>query len=322
MPTVHRFEPSGLNCHGFVGSARAAVMTVASGDEIVSQTLDSRWHTLKQSNLGSYDQLESVDFRAEADRGHACNGPIAVAGALPGDCIEVELLEIRPADWGWSASGGWSSPLNDRLKVSQSPAFRMLWALADGVAISEFGDRISLAPFLGFIGLAPKDVGPLSTIPPRATGGNIDCKQLTVGSRLFLPVEVAGGMLSFGDGHAVQAHGEAGGVAIECGMALVRLRVCLHKGLGLSRPRAVTPTGDITFAFDPSVDVAWGVALNDMVAWLVEQHGIQRARAISLCSLGADLHITQVANGVCGVHCCWNRNLEIGVCAPFGERDV
>ena len=68
-----------------------------------------------------------------------------------------------------------------------------------------------LRPFLGVIGMPPSEPGLYPTSPPRRTGGNIDCKELVSGSRLFLPIEVAGGLVSVGDGHALQGDGEASG---------------------------------------------------------------------------------------------------------------
>ena len=141
-----------------------------------------------------------------------------------------------------------------------------------------------------------------TSVPPRPTGGNIDCKELVAGSTLFLPIAVAGGLFSLGDGHAVQGDGEVAGPALECPMDEVRVTLALRPDLRLSMPRAHTPGGWITFGFDEDLNRATYAALNDMLDLMQELHDLDRREAVALASLVVDLRVTQVVNGVRGVH--------------------
>src|SRR5213076_2765178 len=133
-------------------------------------------------------------------------GPIAVSGAMRGDTLEVELLEIVPADWGWTAAIPGFGLLADEFP----DAALRITRLVDGAAQFLPGVRIPLAPFCGELGVAP--IGPArSTIPPTETGGNMDTRHLTAGTRLWLPVQVPGALFSLGDGHAAQGDGEVCG---------------------------------------------------------------------------------------------------------------
>jgi len=218
--------------------------------------------------------------------------------------LEVQIGEIRPGPWGWVVAGGWDSPLNRRLGVAEGEEVLHLWTLnADTMTgRNQYGHEVALRPFMGVMGM-PEDVAGLqSTTPPRVTGGNLDCKELVAGSSLFLPVAVPGGLFSVGDGHATQADGEVSGLAIECPMERVELTFRLHPQMSLTTPRANTPAGWITLGLNEDLDEAMHLALNAMLDLMGEMHGLERRDALALASLVVDLHVTQVVNGVQGVH--------------------
>lgn len=123
-----------------------------------------------------------------------------------------------------------------------------------------------------------------------------------MGSRLYLPVQVPGALFSVGDGHALQGDGEVSGTAIECPMERVALTFRLHPDLHLTTPRAETPAGQITFGFHEDLNEATLLALEAMLALLEEQYGVSRHEALALASLVVDLRVTQMVNGVSGVH--------------------
>src|SRR5690606_22558602 len=122
------------------------------------------------------------------------------------------------------------------------------------------------------------------------------CKELVAGSSLFLPVEVSGGLLSFGDGHGVQGDGEVSGVALECPMAGVELTLVLHKGNAPEMPWAMTPGGLPTMGFGGTLDEAMYIARNAFVDEMARRMNVPRHVALSLASLKADLRITQIVN--------------------------
>lgn len=179
-----------------------------------------------------------------------------------------------------------------------------------GVATSPWSHQLRLRPFLGIIGVAPAAPGIHSTMPPRTTGGNLDCKELVAGSTLYLPIEVSGALLSFGDGHAVQGDGEVGGTAIECGMARVALTIRVREDLQMSWPQADTPAGWLTFGLHQDLTEAMLIALNGMLDVMMSRLKIDRAQALALASLTVDLRITQIVNDV-GVHTLWTDRLRV-----------
>lgn len=317
--TTHVLPRERGTLHGTFDERTPPVLVVASGDTVELSTLDAHWYEPAQPALADDPDAELVPWAGldrVRDPGHALSGPIAVVGAQPGDVVEVRLLEVVPGAFGWTRAGGWSSWANDGCGVAELDTELLRWRLDGAHGQDQHGDRVRLRPFLGVVGLCPagpapdgEGVGPdrlaHSTVPPRRVGGNLDCRELVAGSSLYLPVEVAGALLSVGDGHAVQGDGEVAGVALECPMAAVRLQVVLHPGGdvdGSGMPRATTPAGEITFGLDTDLNAATLQALNAMVDLLVARHGLSRPRALALCSVAVDLRVTQVVNRVHGVH--------------------
>jgi acetamidase/formamidase len=251
---------------------------------------------------GSWEEA-NFDRDPELDAGHALLGPIAVYGAEPGDALTVEIVNLRPARSGSTRVGGWSSLVNDRLAISDPARRRIDWDIdvEHGVARA-LGFEVELRPFLGVIGLAPGESGIYSTVPPRSTGGNIDCRELTVGSTLVLPVAAPAALLSFGDGHGAQGDGEVAGTAIECAMDEVELNLGLLKGAGLKNPEASTPAGYITFGFSTDLDEAMLTAVEAMIDHIQREFVLDRREATTVATVAVDLRVTQVVNGTLGVH--------------------
>ncbi len=283
--------------HGYFSRERTPVLTIDSGDSVQFSTLDAGWHVAPGKK---YEQRNS-DF----DRGHALIGPIAIRGAAPGMTLEVRINALRPAEWGWTVAGGWPSAVNERMGVDTGAEVRHAWTLDREALLgrNQHGHTVKLRPFLGVMGMPPDVPGTHETAPPRATGGNIDCKELVASSSLFLPIAVPLGLFSAGDGHAAQGDGEVATTALECGMEHVDLTLSLHPDLHLVTPRATTPAGRITFGFHTDVHEAAMIALEAMLAWMGELYALAKRDALALASLAVDLHVTQLVNaGVCGVH--------------------
>ena len=301
----HEIVPERATLHGAFSRDRKPCLSVASGDTVRFQTLEAGWSISPRRTDDKSEVLTLFEPRDEfADRGHALCGPVFIEGAEPGMTLEVQVGDVRPAAWGYVYAGGWRTPLNDRLGVAEEVGAIHVWALdADTMTgRNQHGHEVSLRPFMGVMGM-PEDVpGLQSTTPPRVTGGNLDCKELVAGSSLFLPVAVPGGLFSVGDGHATQADGEVSGLAIECPMERVDLTFHLHPALSLTTPRANTPAGWITLGLDEDLDKAMQIALDAMLGLMGELYGLEKRDALALASLVVDLRITQVVNGVQGVH--------------------
>jgi acetamidase/formamidase len=282
------------------------IATVPSGSTVTFDCLDASGGQLTASS--TIDDLARLDF----DRVDQVNGPIAVDGAEPGDSLQVELLDFRPADWGWTASIPGFGLLADEFP---DPALRITRLPGVGER-AEFlpGIRVPVIPFCGEVGVAPID-GPRSTIPPDAHGGNMDTRHLTAGATLFLPVFHDGARLSIGDGHAAQGDGEVCGTAIETPMQAT-LRLTVRKDLHVSAPEFLTAAGPAAerpvgrrYATDgvgPDLLAAARDAVRRMIDWLGREHGLAAIDAYLLCSVAVDLRISEIVdmpNVIVTAHC-------------------
>lgn len=294
----HRLDPAPDTVTDVFAGDRPAVLTVDPGDRLVVRSLNASGHLERQTKPG-----EQVPRLIDEARGHCLTGPIAVRGARPGTMLAVRLESLRPDDWGFTVAGGRDNPLNRRLGIVGEPPAWLLWDVdaEHGTARNQLGLTVDIAPFLGVIGLPPAEPGEHSTIPPRACGGNIDCRDLVAGSTLYLPVTVPDALLCLGDGHAAQGDGEVAGTAVECGMTTTCTLDVVER-TDVPTVHAVTPTARITFGFSADLNEASGQALDAMLGWLRALYDVDRTTALALASPSVDLRVTQVANQVWGVH--------------------
>ena len=283
--------------HGSFSRDYPPCLTIDPGDTVRFATLPSGWEI-------DANRTRHTPRDPERDRGHALTGPVAIRGAEPPLHLAVRIGTITPGDWGYTGAGG-AFGLNPLLGLGQEPHLRMNWRLDQeaGFAVNPTGHRVSMRPFLGVMGMAPDLPGIQSTVPPRGTGGNIDCRELVAGSILYLPVAVQGGLFSAGDGHAAQGDGEVGGIAIECPMRSVHLTFDLVDQPLVETPYANTGAGWITFGFDEDLNQAALFALNAMLTLMARLLGIgDRREALAIATAVVNLRITQMVNGVRGVH--------------------
>ena len=292
---------------GYYDAALKPVLRVASGDRVRVETMVAgglqRLRLAGVAEAEIPESLKAVEQQVK-ERGpgaHPMSGPIFVEGAEPGDTLEIRIgpIEFLHA-FGVNAFSPGGGTLPDAYPYSQLRLLR--WRPgADRVEFKP-GITLPLAPFFGSIGVAPPPlVGRISSRPPGWHGGNLDNKDLVAGSILYLPVHVTGALLSIGDGHGMQGDGEVTGTALETSL---RGTFDLHvrKGQRLRWPRAETPTHYIAMGLDPDLDEAARLATREMVDFLVAEHKMTRDEAYMLCSLAADLRVTQVVDATKGVH--------------------
>lgn len=302
MPTIHTLNPDRATLHGHFSRDLRPVLTIDPGDTVRFRCLDASWG-LEPYNGLTPDRREFAGRDPLLDNGHALTGPVAIRGAQPGMTLAVRVDTIQVGQWGATMAGGWRSPWNDKLGVSEKGVFHV-WTFDHEAqtARNQHGHTVTLRPFMGVYGMPPAMPGVHSTQPPRATGGNIDCKELITGSTLYLPIEVEGGLFSTGDGHAVQGDGEISVTAIECPVDRVDLTFDLLDSMPIAGPVAKTPVGWITMGFHEDLDEAAVFAIESMLVLLKRLHGLERLDALALASLTVDLHVTQLVNGTQGVH--------------------
>ena len=290
---------------GYWDGALDPVMTISSGDRVVIDTLSGEPEDLPDPGLGFTVLKQHQAVLDGAERGvgpHFLTGPIALRGAEPGDVLEVEIEAIDYLqDWGWNVQ----LPLHGTLP-EDFPETRRLHVPIDAARAEvtmPWGQTLKMAPFFGNIGVAPPTAhGRLSSVQPRAFGGNMDNKELGAGSKIYFPVFAPGALFSVGDGHALQGDGEVCVTAIETALRGA-FRLTLHKDRSLSVPRAETAESWITMGFDPDLDDAAKRALREMILLIGEKCGLSRQDAYTLCSIAADLRITQTVDQEKGVHC-------------------
>ena len=275
--TVHEIPLLDETLHGFFSSALSPVLTIDPGDSVQFQALNAGWHWDFGGVFSERDE--------ELHSGHALTGPIEVRGARAGQTLVVAVDDVTPRAWG--------------ITFAHGTGFR--WEIDGDTATDERGKTVSLAPFLGVIGMPPAGPGIHPTGPPRKTGGNIDCKLLVAGTTLYLPIEVDGALLSAGDGHAVQGDGEVSGTAIECPLERAQLTVEVIDR-ELRSPIARIPNAWVAFGFDEDLDLAAEQATATMLDLMERELDVERKHALALASVAVDLHVTQIVNGVKGVH--------------------
>jgi len=273
-------------------------LIVQPGQTIEIETIDSSGGQLGPES--TVDDLGSLSF----EKVNPVTGPVYIEGAEPGDTVAISFLDFKPSGWGWTANIPGFGLLSDQFpnaelhiwkydKVSMKPA------------LYGPGGQVPLKPFVGTIGLALAESGNHSVVPPRRVGGNLDIRDNSVGTTLYLPVEVAGGLLSLGDTHAAQGDGEICGTAIESPMD-VAVKIDLLKDTRIPFPRFETE-GPVSRHFDSAgYQATTGIgedlmqaardAVSGMVDWISGSTGMPAVDAYMLCSVCGDLRISEIVD--------------------------
>jgi acetamidase/formamidase len=306
-PHTYELKASPKTVHrGFFDASLPPVLTIDSGDTVKLETVSGNPRYFEKLGVPKekisaelYAAFEGVEGDGRGD--HTLNGPIAVRGAEPGDTLEVRILSVAVrlpiAGQGFRPGRG---ILPDEFSVPQD---RALWIdLKKQTVEYAPGVNVPVKPFWGVIAVAPPaSMGRVGSGPPNFFGGNMDNRDLGAGSTVYLPVQTTGGLLSIGDGHAVQGEGEVCVSAVETSLK-GEIQVILHKGEHLKWPRGETPTQYMTIGLNPDLDEAAKMATSEMLNFLVEKKGLTRENAYMLASAAMDLTITQAVDGTKGVH--------------------
>jgi acetamidase/formamidase len=298
MAETHKLDASVV--HYEWNNAIAPRLHAEPGDTLVVDTRDAAdgYYTAAST---------SRDTAARgAFKGHPLTGPVAVRGARPGDVLVVDILDVRPA-----ARFGWTHvrPGRGLLPESDFPeSFLQIWDVTDGAFArmrARSGTRVAVpqAPFPGVLGTALDEPGGHSTMPPRKNGGNMDIRQLTAGTTVYLPVWVDGALLSVGDAHAAQGDGEVCVSAVEMA-AQVTVRIGLRHGRALREPQFRTsPLGQpsrgaefATTAHGPDLFASAQQAVRYLIEHLVAERGLTREEAYVVASVAADLRISEIVD--------------------------
>jgi acetamidase/formamidase len=315
-------------------SDKAPVLRMRSGETVLLHALTHAGATQNEdpiTHLGAEGitpeeiPQEVVDFWAsregrprEGRSGHLITGPIFVEGAEPGDVLEVQVLSLETlAPWGINNTSARGGVLSEAYPGSREgdvgldipPGTRHVirTAVVNGREVALFapGIEIPLDPFMGIMAVAPANPtvgepgvtvpGVQGSRPPGAFGGNLDVKDLRVGSTLYLPVFHPGALFYVGDPHGVQGDGEVSGTALEQSLSGT-FRLVVHKDRSLEGPRAEDATHWILMGIDLDLDRALVKAVREVVDFLVEEKGMTPAKAFALASMAVDFRISEAVD--------------------------
>jgi acetamidase/formamidase len=285
------------------------VLTIASGDIVAIQTATQiSPEDVDASGVvppSAVHQSVRDVFREVKDRGpgpHVLTGPITVAGAEPGDVLEVRILSVDlSSDYGYNVQ----SPIAGVLGKDFPVRWQRVIPIDRKAKTAEVapGVVVPLHPFFGTMGVAPPpEMGRVSSAPPGIYAGNMDNKDLVAGTTLYIPVHVKGALFSAGDGHANQGDGEIDVTAIETDLH-ARLQFILRKDMKLTWPMAENDTQWIVMGFGQTLDDAIRMAARQTIDFITNRYPkITRQEAYLISSVAVDFHVTQAVDGPVGVH--------------------
>jgi acetamidase/formamidase len=302
-------SPQTVRIGNFDASAKPA-LTINSGDIVnLEAATQIEPEAVDQSHVvppNAVPQYVRDIYRTVKDRGpgpHVLTGPIYVNGAMPGDVLEVRILQIDlVSDYAYNGQRPYRGAIPDDF-----PAFWQRVIKLDRKAkTAEVAPGVMVPldhPFFGTMGLAPPaTMGRISSGPPGVHTGNLDNKDLGAGSILYMPVHAPGALFSAGDGHAAQGHGEVDLSAIETNLK-GRFQFIVRKDMKLAWPRGETPTHWIVMGLNPDLDEAMKIAVRETIGFITQRFPkLSREEAYMIASVAVDYHVTQVVDGTAGVH--------------------
>jgi acetamidase/formamidase len=294
MASVHYFPQDRVHYTWDVSHEPA--LTIDSEDVVVLQTRDVSDNQITPSSDAS--AIATLNW----DRVYPLAGPIAVRGARPGDTLAIEILDIHTLGWGWTAIIPGFGLLPDDFK---NPYLKIFDLTRGDFTYLREDIAIPIEPFFGTMGVCPVGASKQAVMPPGIFGGNLDTRQLTRGTTLFLPVQVESALFSCGDAHAAQGDGEVCVTGIEAPM-YAALRFTLQKGRKIPAPQFVTAGGLLPKVNHAAFYATTGVgpdlyrgaqdALRAMIDYLGETYRLSAEEAYVLASLVVDLKISEVVD--------------------------
>jgi amidase len=281
----------------YVYASVGPVARLKSGDILDTNTLDCFGNAIQKQG----------DTLSMANGDNPLTGPFYVEGAEPGDMLAVKILNLQvDGNQGIGAFAPGFGAINptNYTPMLTPPMPEKIWFFpidhASNTATfqgldSKFSVKIPLHPFFGCIGVAPAHGEARSSIVPAEFGGNMDSPEASAGNTVYFPVNVRGGLLYLGDGHAAMGDGEVAGTAIEVPLK-ARVQVSVIKGQKINWPRFENDDAIMTVGAYRPLDDAVRIAFTELVSWIHEDYGLSESDAYELLSQVAKIHLNEMVD--------------------------
>ncbi|WP_230455367.1 acetamidase/formamidase family protein [Halorubrum sp. BV1] len=321
---------------GYFDNSQEPVCRVESGDIVRIETVshhagDAPDYMMDEGVRKIYDE---IDVENRGPGVHIVTGPIHVEGAEPGDVLECRILNLEPRlPYGSNVCANWGLLYDDfddteyvtiyevdqetqtahaRFQYEYPDLYDTPGRIIDPKSVDRepvLADiRVPVRYHFGTAGVAPAADGKIDTVPPGIYGGNVDNRNFNVGTSMYYPVQVEGGLFTAGDSHIAEGDGEISGTAIEAHVDAV-VQFFVRDDIDISAPLLETEEYWMTHAFDADLDIATRKAALEMISFLEETKGLSEPESYSLLSVAADFQSTQVVNGEKGMHCKLRKDL-------------
>jgi acetamidase/formamidase len=290
---------------GWFDNAQPPVLRVHSGDTIALETM---MHSHNQVVPGAtIEQIKKLRTDFPGRGPHTLTGPIYIEEAQPGDVLKVTLNKIVPR--AYATNFNVPGLFGEFPNVYSDGQVKYLYLDLDKMT-AEFlpGIVLPLKPFPGTLGVARKEPGRYSSVPPGEFAGNMDIRDFVAGTSLYVPVFVPGALLWTGDSHAGQGNGEINLTAIETAYKEFNITVEVIKGKPLDFPRIETKKSWITMGFDKDLNLAWAQTKAQTTKMISELRGASAEQAAKLMPTVSDCRVSQVVNIKKGIHCLTPKN--------------
>jgi amidase len=281
----------------YVYGVAEPVARLKPGDILDTNTLDCFGNALKKPG----------DTISMAKGDNPLSGPFYIEGAEPGDTLAVKILDLQvDGDTGIGAFAPGFGALNETnyTPMLHRPLPEKVWFYPiDHIANtatfkaldSDFSVKIPMHPFFGCIGVAPANGEARSSIVPAEFGGNMDSPEASVGNTVYFPVNVRGGLLYLGDGHAAMGDGEIAGTAVEVPLK-ARVQVNVIKDQKINWPRFENGDAIMTVGAYRPLDDCLRIAFTELVGWIHHDYGLSELDAYELLSKVAKIHLNEMVD--------------------------
>ncbi len=259
------------------------ILEIDSGDTVTFETGDVAYERLSKGETVDAIGLENFN---------AVTGPVFVRGAEPGDALKIEILDVQVSR-AWSV---WLPDFGGLGKYTKETRVQQI-ELKEGRAYITNSLSVPIKTMIGCIGLAPKEGQASTFMPAYPHGGNMDLREMSAGTTLFLPVQVPGGLLSMGDLHAAMGTAEPTWVSLEAA-GQATLKIGLEKGMKLNYPRLRVGKSTLVLGMSDKLETAHQIALDEAFALLTREWGLEPFDAYAYASACVGMRLGGPANAI------------------------